>query len=126
MKQAITLLALGLMLLGLVGCKGQKNPGPMETIEEAEEWFEAAGFELEGKKENKDVIFGERAFNYQVGEVGVLVLQFPTEEAADKWKEFIDNMPMGKMQAVVKGKIGIGLSGGDDSDRQKILKQLKG
>lgn len=120
MKKLIVLIAA--ILISTASCSADSTK--VQTIEEAETLIAAKGLILKDKKQNMDVIVGDRVFKYTIDDIGVSLLQFSSEKAMNAWADMIESSPIGGSKIFRKGQVAIQVWQGPDDVRQKILSAL--
>ncbi|WNG49208.1 hypothetical protein F0U60_37640 [Archangium minus] len=101
-------------------------PARVTLIEEAEVYAASRGVVLLCKTENKESIVAPRSFRYQT-ENGVQlgVKQFHTSKAASRYRQAIEDVPLGGETFIQRGRILFSIWGATDAERRAVISALE-
>ncbi|NBD09279.1 hypothetical protein GTY96_09875 [Corallococcus sp. c25j21] len=97
----------------------------LDTIESAEAFAKTRGVVLTEKTEDAKQMVAPRCFDYQSGASKVGILQFNSVDAARKWKETMDGIPLEPAQRIQHGAIVFEVRGESDAEKQKVAAALQ-
>lgn len=120
-NRVICILIATIIILPAVCNAGAKK---LKTIEEAEAVIVAKGFTFENKKQDTEMIVGDRVYKGEIDGISVTLLQFNTEKAMNGWADMIDSSPIGGSRVIRCGLLAIQVWRGADENRQKIIQAL--